>query len=751
MNIHHALGALALLAALSGAQAQSTDDARMADLIERLTDRSTAHLKPVTAADGTVSLELGEGFQHVYLAAQDADGGLRAACVGSPAEANRFLGRNLRTGASLPQPKLAPQVIHDMAGLHGMTAEEYAFYWSLIEQADADARPKQTRSSNIVIINNDGVNEGFNDPTPATPEGGNDGATRGAQRVNVFNRAAQIWGGILDSAPTITVRANFDPLTPCSTGGGVLGSAGPVNIHRSVAGEPAANTWYVAALANKFNGSDLYPPEPEIQARFNSDIDTGCLGTGTRFYYGLNNATPPLRLNLLVVVLHELGHGLGFLSLTDGETGEQIQGYPDAWSRFMYDRTQNRTWDQMTNAQRVQSAKNNNNLLWDGPSVKIASDFLTAGRDGPTGRVELYAPTDYEEGSSVSHWNTRANPNLLMEPSINSGLPLTTDLSRQLMRDIGWFRDANNDGVADTITNVQPSGGTLTQGSNVNITWNRTSALSSRNITIELSTDGGATFPVTIASDVGNTGSRNWVVPNVATSKGRIRVREHDYAAPAGVSAANFSIVGANTAPVFTPAAAVSRQQGSAVGAAVAIGTVSDAQTPAGNLVVTQIAGGSAGGISVSNITNNNGNVSARITASCTASSGTVRFQVSDGSLTGTGNLQVNVSANTPPTLSYNNTSVAAGGNTMVSPASGPADNGSISSLAVQSSGTFTGSVAVNTGSGIVNLNNAAPTGTHTITIRATDNCNAIRNASFQVSVTGGGSAGNLIFRDGFE
>ena len=199
-----------------------------------------------------------------------------------------------------------------------------------------------------------------------------------------------------------------------------------------------------------------------------------------------------------------------------------------------------------------------------------------------------------------------------------------------------------------------------------------------------------------------------------------------------------------NTPPTFTPVAALSRQQGSPAGAAVQIGTVADAQTPAGNLTVTQIAGGTATGITVTGITNSSGTVSAVITASCTAIAGTVRFQVSDGSLTGTGDLTVNVTANTAPTLSYGAASASAGGSTINSPATAT-DNGSITGYAVQSQGTYTGTISVSA-SGLVSISNAAPVGSHTITIRATDNCNATKDASFTLTVNNSGGGSGLQF-----
>src|SRR5947199_3873676 len=77
----------------------------------------------------------------------------------------------------------------------------------------------------FVIVNNDGAGEGFNDPTPAAPVGGNTGTTVGQQRLNVFAKAGQIWDSILQSPITIRVQASFDPLS-CSATSGVLGGAG---------------------------------------------------------------------------------------------------------------------------------------------------------------------------------------------------------------------------------------------------------------------------------------------------------------------------------------------------------------------------------------------------------------------------------------------------------------------------------------------------------------------------------------------
>lgn len=60
------------------------------------------------------------------------------------------------------------------------------------------------------------------------------------------------------------------------------------------------------------------------------------------------------------------------------------------------------------------------------------------------GHVRLYAPATIALGSSISHFNTVAAPNLLMKPFINGDLrsARNLDLTPSLMQDIGWKIEA---------------------------------------------------------------------------------------------------------------------------------------------------------------------------------------------------------------------------------------------------------------------------------------------------------------------
>ena len=514
------------------------NDARLASFIERLTNRSFEGLVEKQLPAGGVLLDLDDRFQNVMLSKVNIYGDPEAACVTSLEEANRFFGRNLETGDYIYAPEYQTETVERTAARHGLSVKEYQYYQKLIEDAAA-RRAENPQLAAINIINGDGAGEGFNDPTAVASEGGNEGTTRGEQRLNLFNFAAGVWGSFLDSSVQVDINSQFNSLTPCTTSGGVLGSAGTQNINRDFPGAEFPSTWYHIALANKRQGSDAAPGIQDINARFNSDIDNGCLGAGTRFYYGLNNSTPPGRINLLIVLLHEMGHGLGFSTFASGTTGALQQGLPDIYTNNMFDRTTSKRWNDMTNAERQASAINPGNVVWDGANVRIASGFLLNGRDS-LGRVQLFTPSTFQGGSSVSHFDSAASPNLLMEPNINVGLPLTLDLTRQQTRDIGWYRDTNADQVPDTITNVQPSGNGVQIGTNATITWTNGGGFN-QPVTVELSTDGGANYTI-LGQNITNTGTFSFAVPNSPTTTAKIRVREFDFIEPVGVSAANFTI-----------------------------------------------------------------------------------------------------------------------------------------------------------------------------------------------------------------
>ncbi len=292
--------------------------------------------------------------------------------------------------------------------------------------------------ADIVIVNGDNAGEGLNDPTPATAIGGNSGTTIGEQRMNVFSQAADILNTTFSISQTIAINAQFNSLT-CNASSGILGSAGPTYSYSAV--EDGVGTVYPIGLANEHFATDLIPAAEEIQAIFNSDLgSTGCV-ENTFWYYGYD--TPPgTGSSLLSVVLHELMHGMGFLSML-GEDGSAPDVHPDdgvteiydPYSKLLYDASQAQRLTGLSQTERAAALLNDGNLLWDGAQTNANLSGLTAGINGS--RVQMYAPAAYESGSSVSHFDSAATPNEIMEPVYTEFLQ-QPGLARYVLSDIGW-------------------------------------------------------------------------------------------------------------------------------------------------------------------------------------------------------------------------------------------------------------------------------------------------------------------------
>lgn len=292
----------------------------------------------------------------------------------------------------------------------------------------------------IVVSNNDAPGVGFNDPTVVTPVGQNPGTTRGQQRMNAVQFAANIWGATLNSGPTITIRATWEALA-CSADDAVLASAGAANLRIDFPNATFGNTWYSIAEGNALAGNDI-SAGAEINARFNLNLGgSGCLN-GAHWYLGLDGNEGVNGIDLVSVALHEFGHGLGFSNFTNTQTGVFFMNTPSIWDRFLLDNTSGKLWANMTAAERAASAVNTNNLVWSGPLVTAAVPGVLVNGADSNNRVRMYAPSPFEPGSSVSHFDRSAAPSLLMEPAITPALNHTVsppfDLTFPLLRDIGW-------------------------------------------------------------------------------------------------------------------------------------------------------------------------------------------------------------------------------------------------------------------------------------------------------------------------
>lgn len=301
-------------------------------------------------------------------------------------------------------------------------------------------------AATITINVTDNANEGFNDTTAATPVGGNVGTTLGEQRLIVFEFAAHLLEQLFVSSQPIIIDAGFNNTLFCSSASATLGSSGPSTVHFDGNGGqpqnrlPVRNTYYVQALANSLKNTDQSATS-DITMEFNGAIDNnnGCLNN-RNWYNGLDGNPPGFDIDLLSVVLHEMLHGFGFITLSDLSTGQRLNGRDDIFMLSLEDHSLGQTWEQLTDAQRAASAIDDPDLHWIGSNVAAASGGLLAGIN--QGDVRMHGPSSLVLGSSVSHFSSSLSPFNLMEPTIASPVD-NIGLAEQLLMDIGWTTNAS--------------------------------------------------------------------------------------------------------------------------------------------------------------------------------------------------------------------------------------------------------------------------------------------------------------------
>lgn len=240
---------------------------------------------------------------------------------------------------------------------------------------------------------------------------------------NAFQRAVDTWETRVSSRVPITVKATFEPLAS-----GVLGSAGPSFIWRDFRGAPKKKTWYVDAIANKNRGKQL-SPKPDILANFNSTFSNWHYGTG---------APPAGTYDFESVVLHELGHGLGFLGLgqVSGQRGTiRFNNKPSAYDRL----TENGGGKKLT---RFADPSNALGQQLRSNSLFIDSQRIRNANNG--NRAKIFAPRRFQPGSSYSHLNeatySPGDPDSLMTPQLNDGEGIRTPgpIAKAIFRSTGW-------------------------------------------------------------------------------------------------------------------------------------------------------------------------------------------------------------------------------------------------------------------------------------------------------------------------
>ena len=213
-----------------------------------------------------------------------------------------------------------------------------------------------------------------------------------------------VWSANFKSSVVVSVDASWGR----SSSWGVLGSARPGSFFSAFSGAPDPSLWYSSALANALAGRDLDKANPEIVIQVNSAASWNTRGDGvpTSNEYDLQS-----------VFLHEIGHGLGFLSndAYDPFFGLGSLDQPTPFDAYLQTSDGRRLADLPTPSKELGVALTSS-LVWSGANAIKANGGV---------KPKMYTPARYESGSSTSHLDeatfSKAGVDSVMTPSLDPG------------------------------------------------------------------------------------------------------------------------------------------------------------------------------------------------------------------------------------------------------------------------------------------------------------------------------------------
>ena len=326
----------------------------------------------------------------------------------------------------------------------------------------------------------------WNDATAMGGGGGNSG-NRGQQRRNAMLNAASKLASQLQSPVPITIQACWADLGGDASGA-TLAQAGPrfafrnddlpdrvqsggqsFELPNKNAFLPRNYTWYAGTAAQRLAGTTLCRlnggpcEQTDIRITFNNQVDGPTVLGARKFYYGLDASTSTQDSDFVTVAMHEITHGLGFLSFiqvgddpdSGDPSGAKFLGYDDIYSANVAWRagSQLRPFTEISDSERDSAMNSIIDLLWTGAAATDSSFNSRRSNPSPDNLVRLNAPSPVQPGSSLSHLDSFSNQGEMMRPAI--GAPQhQMRLGRAILDGIGWASTA-----APTPIDTKPLGG----------------------------------------------------------------------------------------------------------------------------------------------------------------------------------------------------------------------------------------------------------------------------------------------------
>lgn len=246
-----------------------------------------------------------------------------------------------------------------------------------------------------------------------------------APAMAAFQYAVDIWEGVLATSVQIHVDACWEPLSTLFGSPGILGAAGPTYIFANMPEFPLQSTWYTAAPAEALARRNMTGGDADIVAGFNSEFS---IGNG--WWFDFNTPTPAGYIDFATVVLHELGHGLGFTDLSNA-VALNFAGLPSVYARYLVTGNGTPLLNFPDGSSELIAALTSGNVYFNGPYTREQG-----------GAARLYAPRPYQNGSSIAHFNesTYSGADALMTPFLGFAEQILSisPRTRGVMCDVGW-------------------------------------------------------------------------------------------------------------------------------------------------------------------------------------------------------------------------------------------------------------------------------------------------------------------------
>lgn len=251
-----------------------------------------------------------------------------------------------------------------------------------------------------------------------------------ANAKEAFEYAVSIWEHIIESDIPIYIEARWRTMD-----NNILGSAGPSDYYANFEYAPRKDRYYPISVVEKITKSEITGPgSPDITATFNKEI---------KWYFGTDGKTPELLYDFVTVVLHEIGHGLGFTGFffvtgNLGGYGNHNAGDAAAFDIMVINDKHEHLTD--TDIFNMPSAALYNAFI----SNQLFSDSQAAVANNKGNKPRLYAPSTWKDGSSIYHLNESTYPstteNSLMTHAIGKGEAIHDPgpITKGILADIGW-------------------------------------------------------------------------------------------------------------------------------------------------------------------------------------------------------------------------------------------------------------------------------------------------------------------------